>query len=83
VGVAAAVQAPTDATQKEDWLTGLTDFNYNGCGHVRLQLDPAFTQYFSVVKGAGAPAACDPATNTATCVSAKFIAEKMIRAYFE
>jgi hypothetical protein len=75
---------PSTGVIAQEWIKGLKDPRFNGCGHVRLQLDTATSADYSVTK-TGALQTCKAATigiNNANCVSAKEIAEQMIEKYF-
>lgn len=78
---AAALQAPTNTAELQLWLDGLKSFDYNGCGHVRLQLSTTLAKYYSVTTGPGAVQACAN-LNDANCVSATYIAQSMIEKFF-
>lgn len=76
-------QAPTGATLNT-WLNALVLPAHNGCGHVRLQLDDATAKYYGV-RTTGGPsgdiANCDGQL-AANCISAKPLAEFIIKKYF-
>lgn len=56
---------------------------HTGCGHIRLMLDPATSEYYGVAADVQAVTNCVGDVKDSECISAKVIAARMIENYFK
>lgn len=88
--------APADLTTRTKWLNNLVKAEFQGCGHIRLMLQDNTTAFYSVQLAGDAVSSCAAVAAAANatvvtetgakpddCISAKEIAEEVIRLYFE
>lgn len=79
---------PSTGTLANAWIAGLKKTQFNGCGHVRLQLDVLTSKDYSIATTNAADGkirTCATASidiTNAGCISAKAIAEQIIEKYF-
>jgi hypothetical protein len=64
------------------WLAELINFESQGCGHIRLQLDPAFKKYFSVKRSGVNVTNCDGVA-PADCIDATEVASEVITLFWK
>jgi hypothetical protein len=80
------VQGPTSNSDRKKWLNALVLPQFNGCGHVRLQLNATFEPFYSVDKQATPVRSCSPGNNVVVpaenCISSAFLARRIIRNFF-
>ena len=75
------LQAPDSDSQRTKWLNALSTSEFNGCGHVRLQLDATRERFYSVdnsIKSTVEP--CN--AELTTCIRSSFVASRMIKNFF-
>jgi hypothetical protein len=76
----AACRGPTGA-DGEQWISALKLAQFNGCGHIRLQIDPTTVGFYSVRLGDGV-AGCGEQLDKAACVDAAALAQRIIERFF-
>jgi hypothetical protein len=79
-------QGPEGKAAQDSWLNALTRPEFNGCGHIRLQLSPAFSKFYSVQRtGADVKdcAAIPEAQQAADCIDSAAIARRIITKFFQ
>jgi len=66
------------------WVEALTLPAHNGCGHIRMQLDPAFAKYYSASLSSEAPEVinCEGA-EAKDCIDSAAVVKRMISNYFK
>lgn len=79
------MQAPsTNNNLRKKWLDALSSSRFNGCGHVRLQLDDSKKDYYSVDNSwKSGVRSCNGIANAANCIDSSVVASRMIRRFFE
>jgi hypothetical protein len=76
-------RGPDAADERALWLEALTRPEFNGCGHIRLQMNPDFSKLYSVSRAGAAPAvancaAIPEAQQAADCIDSAAIARRII-----
>uniref|UniRef100_A0A383VS50 Uncharacterized protein n=1 Tax=Tetradesmus obliquus TaxID=3088 RepID=A0A383VS50_TETOB len=74
---------PSNAAEKAMWLEGLTHPDYQGCGHVRLMLNPEFTPYYSLKLSGDKVVDCTNVTEAADCISSKDVAAEVLSLFYK
>ncbi|WIA23861.1 hypothetical protein OEZ85_013515 [Tetradesmus obliquus] len=72
---------PSDPAIAGKWLAQLVNFESQGCGHIRLQLNPEFTKFYSVKLSGPNVTNCDGVA-AADCISAGEVAAEVISLFY-
>jgi hypothetical protein len=75
-------RGPSDPETAQKWLTQLVNPEFQGCGHIRLQLTPEFAKYYSVKLSGPNVTNCDgvPASD---CISSIEVATEVINLFYK
>lgn len=79
-------RGPEGQADRTAWLEVLTRPEFNGCGHIRLQMDPTFARFYSVVRAGAAVSNCDAISENkraADCIDSAALAKRIIQRFFE
>jgi hypothetical protein len=64
------------------WLAELVNFESQGCGHIRLQLNPEFSKYYSVKLSGPNVTNCVNVTDP-DCINSEDVAAEVIRLFYK
>jgi hypothetical protein len=86
------LQGPSDAVAREAWLEALSTPAYNGCGHIRLQMESDATnsprKFFSVARAGTLASTVQDCSSLATptaanCLDSAAVAKRFVRGFFQ
>jgi hypothetical protein len=86
------LQGPSNAVAREAWLEALSNPAYNGCGHVRLQMESDAAnsprKFYSVARAGTLSSTVQDCSSLATpteanCLDSAALAKRIVRGFFE